>query len=247
MIVLPMAGRSSRFFKAGYTKPKYQLEINEHYSVFDCVLLGFKEYFETEKFCIICLEEARQFVELSLQSLKVKDYEISCLNETTRGQAETVYLGLKNININKNDSALIFNIDTFRPNFKLPSFIDECDGYLEVFKGEGDNWSYAKLDASGDVIETTEKRRISDLCSTGAYYFSDISSFNQAYEFCLEHDQTVNGEFYVAPLYNMLIANKKKIMVDIIDRSDVIFCGVPIEYETLDKQALVELLVNKNS
>lgn len=28
MFIIPMAGLSSRFFKAGYTKPKYQLDLN---------------------------------------------------------------------------------------------------------------------------------------------------------------------------------------------------------------------------
>ena len=28
MFIIPMAGLSSRFFKAGYNKPKYQLDLN---------------------------------------------------------------------------------------------------------------------------------------------------------------------------------------------------------------------------
>ncbi|ECR5117115.1 capsular biosynthesis protein, partial [Salmonella enterica] len=29
MIIIPMAGLSSRFFKAGYTKPKYELKAHD--------------------------------------------------------------------------------------------------------------------------------------------------------------------------------------------------------------------------
>lgn len=37
-------------------------------------------------------------------------------------------------------------------------------------------------------------------------------------------------ERYVAPLYNFLINSGKEIRVDIVDRKDVVFCGVPEEY-----------------
>ena len=45
MIVIPMAGLSSRFFKAGFEVPKYQLKINDSY-VFDLALKSFIQYFD---------------------------------------------------------------------------------------------------------------------------------------------------------------------------------------------------------
>jgi hypothetical protein len=44
----------------------------------------------------------------------------------------------------------------------------------------------------------------------------------------------VKGEIYIAPLYNYLISKlNKSITYSVIDKSDVIFCGVPSEYEEL--------------
>lgn len=242
MIVLPMAGRSSRFFKAGYKKPKFELAVTESLSVFDCILYGYKEHFDTETFLIICLAEASSFVEARLSAVGIKDYNISILEEVTRGQAETVYLGLKRQSVARDESILIFNIDTFRPQYKFPDFRTKCDGYLEVFVGNGDNWSYAKTDEHGWVTQTTEKVPISNYCSTGGYYFSAAGDFMEAYEDSIANEITTLGEYYVAPMYNYLIERGKMFKVDIVNREEVIFCGVPAEYENLDKSALLDAL-----
>ena len=38
-------------------------------------------------------------------------------------------------------------------------------------------------------------------------------------------------ERYVAPLYNALIGRGDRIALELIDASDVVFCGTPPEYE----------------
>lgn len=53
MIVIPMAGMSSRFFKAGYTQPKYMLEahgqtcLNTRSTALPPILLALR-------FCLLC-------------------------------------------------------------------------------------------------------------------------------------------------------------------------------------------------
>ncbi|MBD6989485.1 capsular biosynthesis protein, partial [Vibrio parahaemolyticus] len=44
MIIIPMAGMSSRFFNAGYDKPKYMLEARG-VTLFEHSILSFKKYF----------------------------------------------------------------------------------------------------------------------------------------------------------------------------------------------------------
>ncbi|MCL1056396.1 glycosyltransferase family 2 protein [Shewanella gelidimarina] len=233
MIVIPMAGLSSRFFKAGYNKPKYML-LAHGITLFDHAILSFQAYFDTLPFLFIVRSEydTPSFVETSCRKLGIKNYQIKVLTAETRGQAETVYLGLKDI---EDDMPItIFNIDTFRPNFTLPELVSDCDGYLEVFKGKGSNWSYAKplSSTSNRVIETAEKNPISDLCSTGLYHFSYAKDFKRIFN--LEATRPISEwqkqELYIAPLYNHMISEGKDIRYNLIDRSDVIFCGVPDEY-----------------
>lgn len=235
MIVIPMAGLSSRFFKAGYTKPKYMLEAHGM-TLFDHAIMSFEKYFRTEKFLFIVrnVYDTANFVKKSAENLGVKNFKVVILDKETRGQAETVYLGLKDIDVNDNTSITIFNIDTFRPGFIYPSLENLGDGYLEVFKGTGDNWSFVKPRSieSNEVIETAEKRAISNLCCTGLYHFSHQYDFEKAYEYYLNLPQEMweKSELYIAPLYNYLINNNKIIHYQLINKEDVVFCGVPNEY-----------------
>ncbi|ABL98318.1 glycosyltransferase family 2 protein [Shewanella amazonensis] len=236
MIVIPMAGLSSRFFNAGYTQPKYMLDAGGM-PLFDHALLSFAAYFGTTPFLFIVrdLYDTAAFVKTRCKALGIKDFKIVALEQPTRGQAETVYLGLTDVA--DTEPLTIFNIDTFRPGFTLPPIADTADGYLEVFKGEGSNWSYAKpADAkSTRVVQTTEKQPISDLCSTGLYYFRQTADFRLAYETeaARPASEWQKQELYIAPLYNHLIARGKNIHYHLIDASDVIFCGVPEEYQAL--------------
>ena len=229
MIVIPMAGESSRFFLEGYKLPKYQLLIN-YKSVFEHVILSFKRYFMKEKFIFVVNSKfnASNFVKMKCKSLKIKNFKIVELDTPTSGQAETVMFGIEN---EKNNSPIfIFNIDTVHLNFKM-SFTDQlCDGYLEVFKGDGNHWSFIKAKGNKFVAKTTEKIRISDLCSNGLYYFSSIQQFKESFHDTYAKEKTEYKETFIAPMYNSLISKNKLIFYKEINYSDLIFCGTPDEY-----------------
>ncbi|CAK2025102.1 Capsular biosynthesis protein [Vibrio crassostreae] len=234
MIIIPMAGLSSRFFQAGYTKPKYMLEAHGK-TLFNHAVSSFEQYFDSEEFLFIVRDVygTPDFVRQQAEMLGIKEYKVSILECETKGQAETVVLGLEDVCYK--GSITIFNIDTFRPGFKYPSLEEMGNGYLEVFKGDGDNWSFAKPLNNGTtkVIETAEKNPISNLCCTGLYYFSDVESFFESYReyLNLPKEKWQKGELYVAPLYNHLISQGLDIRYKLIERNEVIFCGVPDEYD----------------
>lgn len=239
MFVIPMAGLSSRFFKAGYTIPKYQLDMNGK-TVFQRSLDSFSAYYDTDTFVIILRDvyETKAFVENELKKMGVKDYHIVVLNEETAGQAETVYLGVKDIPNIDNEPMYIFNIDTFRYNFKKPNIAEKCDGYLEVFQGEGEHWSFVEAGDGDKVIRTTEKERISDLCSDGLYYFKNTSEFKALFKVVKAKNLTTKGELYIAPMYNLMIAEGKDIRYVLIKDNEIDFCGTPDEYEALKASGL---------
>ncbi|MGF1754905.1 glycosyltransferase family 2 protein [Vibrio makurazakiensis] len=238
MIVIPMAGMSSRFFKAGYTQPKYMLEAHGK-TLFEHSVRSFQAYFSDTPFLFIVKDvfDTPNFVHQQAQKLGIKEFYISVLNEDTRGQAETVTLGLEQLaekGVEHKGSMTVFNIDTFRPNFELPEVSQQSDGYLEVFKGSGDNWSFAKPKNkdSTQVIQTAEKSPISDLCSTGLYHFNRKQDYLDAYYEYLDkpEQEWEKGELYIAPIYNLLISKGLNIHYHLIKRDEVVFCGVPDEY-----------------
>lgn len=234
-----MAGMSSRFFKAGYTQPKYMLEAHGQ-TLFDHSVRSFEAYFSSLPFLFIVRDvyDTERFVKERAQALGIKEFYITVLDQETKGQAETVALGLELLEQqlpNYQDAITVFNIDTFRPNFVLPSIAKESDGYLEVFKGTGDNWSFAKPENENGtkVIKTAEKNPISNLCSTGLYHFNSKQDYLSAYQAYLSKPQHEweKGELYIAPLYNLLIEKGANIHYHLIQRDEVIFCGVPDEYK----------------
>lgn len=234
-----MAGLSSRFSRAGYTLPKYMLYIVDR-SLFNIAVSSFKKYFGTLRFIFVARDvfDTFSFINEECKLMGIKYYDIVILKHPTRGQSETVFKGLIEADVPENEDILIFNIDTFRPDFTFPKITPSWDGYLEVFKGKGINWSYARTESDDDsrVVETAEKQEISDNCSTGIYWFKRVSDFKKAYIWGEQHPE--RNELYVAPMYNFMIKEGKEIHIDVIKRKDVVFCGIPEEYKDYLKKSL---------
>nr|AAK17914.1 EcbE [Pasteurella multocida] len=219
MFIIPMAGLSSRFFKAGYNVPKYQLKIGKE-SVFSWSVSSFKKYFKTDKFIFIYRDiyNTRSFIMSEIDKLGIDNYEIICLPSETLGQADTVYQGIKNIKVD--EEIYIFNIDSRISEFIKPVWTDQCDGYLEVFKGNGDHWSFALPENTTNrkVIRTAEKERISDLCSNGLYFFKNKYIYEKLFINSKENNKKLKNEFYIAPLYNDLISQNGIVFYNLIEK-----------------------------
>lgn len=233
MIVIPMAGRSQRFFDAGYDRPKYELPLHGR-SVFAHAVGSFEAVVGAAGLLVIAAREAEAFVRAECAAMGIADVRLALLDAPTRGQAETVELGLAQADVGDSEPVTIFNIDTFRPGFRWPGPpLDAMDGWLEVFRGSGVNWSYVRPAEGGEplALETAEKRPISDLCCTGLYHFARAGDFRAA--LAEERRAPQSAELYVAPLYNALIRQGARIGYSLIEARDVVFCGVPAEYEAL--------------
>jgi MobA-like NTP transferase domain len=237
IFVIAMAGESRRFRDAGYG-PKYALELNGT-PLFDHAVGSFARHFARDEFLFVLRPDAEGFVRQRCRALGISHCRFSILPRLTGGQAESVLLGLDQAAISDGEAITIFNIDTIRPYYDaLPL---ECDGELEVFEGQGANWSFVAPDplVPGRVFETSEKRPISRLCCTGVYRFRTAGDFRWAFfNPAPPRGSAEERESYVAPLYNALIARGRDIRYTRIDRSAVIFCGTPEEYEELRGQAL---------
>jgi hypothetical protein len=245
MFVIPMAGESRRFRDACYTVPKYMLPLGTGF-LFDHAVRSFATYFSTDEFLFVSRPDAVDFAKARCDALGITNSKFAIMDRATSGQAETVFLGLEQAQVPRDMQIAIFNIDTFRPGYRKPGFLTaaECEGYLEVFEGEGANWSFVAPDPSNPsrVAATAEKRAISNLCCTGLYYFRKTEDFLWAYGHpASPASDAERKERYVAPLYNALIARGKRIRFEIVARSEVIFCGTPEEYAQV--QASDEVMI----
>lgn len=232
MIVIPMLGRSSRFFDAGYTQPKYQLPLGGE-TVFAKSVRSFEAHFSDQPFLFLVRNDhdAMSFVAREVARLGIHDYRLIRFDQETRGQADSVWLGTRDYG--DDQSIVVFNIDTIRHGFTWPSAADFGDAFLEVFHADGDGWSFAEPGRDGTVVRTTEKERISDLCSNGLYGFARLGDFRDAFSRYVAAGRQVRGELFIAPLYNELIAQGKRVRYHLIDAELIEHCGVPVDYDAL--------------
>lgn len=239
LLVIPMAGRGERFFKEGYDVPKYMIEVKGK-SLFEYSLLSLPlEVFE--KIIFIALKEHEEkynlteFIKEKLSKYHLKaQIDTIMLDETTRGQAETV-LKAKDC-IEREKDLVIYNIDTF---FKSDSFKEKLlspsakkDGIIGAFKIkdlEDKKWSFAQIDKNGIVCKTAEKDNISEFALTGMYHFTRAQDFLDIAQKQINDDIRTLNEFYIAPMYNDLIAKGRELVIDITN--EFIPLGTPCDVE----------------
>ncbi|NDR56622.1 NTP transferase domain-containing protein [Aliiruegeria sabulilitoris] len=239
MIAIPMAGLSSRFFEAGFNVPKYMLSLHGR-PVFDYALSSFRNQFHDQEFLIVCRRYygTPDFVLERCSALGIRRFQLVVLEEETSGQAETVNKGLDAANVKTHEPLTIFNIDSFRRNFRYPFDSPNTSSFLEVFYGDGDHWSFVlpsrnetcESAEDGCVKGVTEKERISDLCSNGLYHFASVKDYRYALEAEKEEPTQALSESYIAPVYNHLIKRGDEVRYRIVPTGDLVFCGIPEEY-----------------
>ncbi len=231
MIVIPVAGRGQRFRNSGYKTPKWKLMVGGR-TLLEWSLLSFAEMFKKETFLVISRDReiGLQLREIQVE-LGISEISFVLLEAPTNGQAETVMQGLKQLSVPDYEPVTIFNTDTFRPGYQPTARQSRSDAWLECVKAEGDHWSFVLEDTSvpGKVARVEEKRRISNNCSTGIYYFSRRKLFDEAYSGL--YAEPPGTELFVAPLFNYLIDRGDNVLFDLVDPGDVFFSGTPAEYE----------------
>jgi hypothetical protein len=79
-------------------------------------------------------------------------------------------------------------------------------------------WSYVRVGEDGLVREAAEKRPISRLATAGTYWFRTGGDFLDGVMAMIRKDASVEGRFYVCPVYNELILRGRRIGTHHIDR-----------------------------
>jgi dTDP-glucose pyrophosphorylase len=223
VILITLAGESSRFFNVGFADVKYKLKLGN-----DSIIHSILEFIPRNEKLVIALNKKfndYDFFSNLLNTMNFQQFKIVEISHT-RGQLETVLKSLSDTNSfwNNLDSITIYNGDTIR---KIKNWnFENCDGYIEVFESEGNHWSF--VDNIGKVNVVTEKNRISSYCSSGLYFFKHVKFL---LDFGQEYINELQDESYIAPFYNHLINKGFNVQSGLELKSNFIFCGTPEEYQ----------------
>ena len=209
-VLIPMAGAGSRFQQAGYTFPKPLIEVNGKPMIQVVV-----ENLNIDARHIFVVQKAHyeQYNLKHLLGLISPGCEIVQVDGMTEGAACTTLLAKEYID---NDQPLLYaNSDQFLDwdsnEFMYSMEADEVDGGMLTFTATHPKWSFAKLGADGFVTEVAEKKPISDIATTGIYYWKQGSDYVKYAEEMIAKNIRVNNEFYVCPVFNQAIEAGKKI------------------------------------
>jgi len=210
-IIIPMAGRGKRFEEAGYSFPKPLIDLDGK-PMIQVVIENLN--FPDQHIFICQKEHLEKFSMKELLNLIKPNSKIITINEMTEGAACTVLLA-KDL-INNDEELIIANSDQWI-NWNNQHFLSylrekDADGGIVTFIATHPKWSFVKIDQEGYITEVAEKKPISNIATVGIYYYKKGKYFVEAVEQMIKKDIRVNNEFYVAPTFNEIIGEGKKVL-----------------------------------
>jgi beta-phosphoglucomutase-like phosphatase (HAD superfamily)/dTDP-glucose pyrophosphorylase len=217
-IIIPCAGAGSRFEKEGYTKPKPLIDVKgkpmiqvviENLSIRAHYVFLVQKAFAQEFKCLVnAITPGRHCTVIELDGV-------------TEGAACTILKAKKYID--NDNPILIVNSDQYL-EWDVKDFMNQMvsnkniDAGISTFIDTQNKWSFVKLNDKHNVIEVAEKNPISNIATTGIYYWKHGSDFCKYAQQMIEKDIRVNGEFYVCPVFNEAIKDGKIIKTSMVDK-----------------------------
>lgn len=234
-VVIPMAGRGSRFADAGYELPKPLLPVHD-VPMIELVVRNLTPTVEPVRFVFICQREHLDrygFADALREA--APGCELVAIDGVTEGAACTVALAEAAVDpedvlvIANSDQWVDHSIDAHLATLRSGGY----DGLIMTMTADDPKWSFVEFGADGLVCNVVEKEVVSDEATVGIYTFARARDYFDAARAMIAAAKRVNGEFYVAPAYNELIADGARIGIDNIgaDRAGMYGLGTPADYE----------------
>ena len=215
-VLIPMAGAGKRFFDAGYVFPKPLIEVDNK-PMIQWVIESLN--LQANYIFIIQKEHQEKYNIKSVLKILQPECKIIELDHLTEGAACTTLLA--KTYINNTDPLIIANSDQYINWNSSKALYDfnskNLDGAILTFEAIHPKWSYAKCNEEGFVTEVAEKKVISKNATVGVYYWKHGSDYVKSAEQMIEKNIRVNNEFYVCPVYNEAIKDKKIIKIKNIE------------------------------
>lgn len=206
-----MAGAGSRFALAGYLVPKPLITVH-NVEMIRIVIDNIRPT-QAHRFIFVC--QRAHIVAFGLAE-KLATWAPGCLvvsiDKQTRGAAETVLAAAEFIDsdeplmIANSDQYVVADID----EYLAAANASGVDGLIMTMQATDPKWSY--IGRSGGLVDrVVEKEVVSDEGTVGIYNFASGADFVSAARSMIEREEFSQGEFYVAPTYNALIAAGRRI------------------------------------
>ncbi len=207
-VVIPMSGMSSRFSAAGYTTPKFLIEVDGK-TIIEHIIDLFPKDSEFI-FVVNDIHSATTDIQQRLTDL-VENKNICSISSHKLGPVHTVS---QIFDLIEDDEQVIVNYCDFSMYWdynKFENFVNttECDGCVVCYTGfhphmlGSDNYAFCKVNGENKILEIREKQpftndKMSEFASTGTYYFRKGSYVKKYFRDLIDRDININGEYYVS-------------------------------------------------
>jgi len=214
-IIISLAGKSERFFKDGFTKPKYLLPMHDGKTMIENAINSLNV--SGNLFLIVQREHCdKYFIDTFLQD-KYPSARICYLDQYTNGSAESCYLATKDY-IDTDMPLIITNCDQTlewdNTDFIERTLASDSDGAVLTYYSDSPRNSYASVkEESSLILRTAEKEIISNNALVGLHSWKRGSDFCRSFEHMFENNIRSNNEYYVSITYNFLIESGKSIHI----------------------------------
>jgi hypothetical protein len=229
-IVVPLAGPDA-YSHDGRIRA---LQIYEGAPIFESVLKKrnwVRDLQPTDQLIFVIRKESNFHELLSKEIMRIfPSAEIIVLDHSTNGALLTCLIGA--LSTNNPDEVVILDLADidFRTDFNPKEIFNEkgVDGAIPYFNSNSKVYSFLELDTNDYyVLKTREKQVLSNNASAGVYLFRNMRILLEAASWGFRHTEisSINGKYFVCPIYNGMIIGGSKIralnVADVVSHSEV--------------------------
>lgn len=241
-LILPMAGKGSRFSELGYDIPKPILPVNGNPMIVEAVECLPK----TDNKTFITLSE--HVIKYNIDNVLKNKYSgcnVITIDSVTEGQACTCEIGINKIKLDDNLPILISASDNgiLYNNNEVQKLLDDENVDIIVWsfrnsqssKLSPDSYAWLKVDSENKILNVSCKKFIYDdplktHAIVGTMFFRKSKYFTDGLNENYRLNFRTNGEFYVDDVINRCIDSG--LNVKVFECENYICWGTPNDYET---------------
>jgi CTP:molybdopterin cytidylyltransferase MocA len=230
-LVMPMAGRGSRFTREGRSTPKPLIMLQGR-PLFAWAVESLRQAADVDEMVFVVLSEhiRDHAIDAAIEE-RYPDARLVVLDAVTAGAAQTAALGVGAL---QGDGPFAVNDcdHAFQPH-DLPALAKGlaagAAGALVGFASSSPAYSYVRLNAAGEVAATAEKQVIGPFAIAGCYLFAKPADFLA--RFARYRTSCPYPELFVSGLYDAMARDGARVLFQPLDRH--VSFGAPEELDQI--------------
>lgn len=232
-LVFTMAGKYSRFRLFGSKIPKYLYPLKDTNVLSKIIETTVKNY-NFKNIYLIANRDDQLFdpiIQSTIKKFKISKNSLIYIDDTS-SQLETTLMSSDFFSKKEKEKPICFaNVDTIISNrksfFKKLYNCKKNEALLDVFPGQGSNYSFIRPQAKDKVAEVVDHKVISSLACSGLYGFGSYKEMSKLAQQVLKNNIGAN----ITQLYNHYLKNSQNVYY-VLNKNlkDTLVLGTPEEY-----------------